>query len=185
MSVPQFHAAQKPADRKRRWIKPAAIAAIAFILGFAAGGGKEAEPVAQDSAAPTLEAKVDDLEKKNDELANQLNDAQGMVSQLEAEKSASAAAPPPTVEAAAAPTPEPAPAPAPATTQTPAPAPTTEAPAPAPEPAPTAAPEPQSASAYYANCDEAKAAGAAPLQAGDPGYRAGLDRDGDGTACEN
>jgi hypothetical protein len=37
---------------------------------------------------------------------------------------------------------------------------------------------------YYANCSEARAAGAAPLYVGDPGYRAGLDRDGDGIACE-
>jgi hypothetical protein len=37
---------------------------------------------------------------------------------------------------------------------------------------------------YYANCDAARAAGAAPLHAGDPGYRSGLDRDNDGVACE-
>ena len=37
---------------------------------------------------------------------------------------------------------------------------------------------------YYANCAAARAAGAAPLNRGDPGYRAGLDRDGDGVACE-
>lgn len=37
---------------------------------------------------------------------------------------------------------------------------------------------------YYANCGEARAAGAAPLYVGDPGYRPGLDRDGDGVACE-
>src|SRR5207302_1787123 len=30
----------------------------------------------------------------------------------------------------------------------------------------------------------ANAAGAAPLLRGEPGYRAGLDRDGDGVACE-
>lgn len=39
-------------------------------------------------------------------------------------------------------------------------------------------------SAYYANCDAARAAGAAPLHVGDPGYRTGLDRDHDGVACE-
>lgn len=39
-------------------------------------------------------------------------------------------------------------------------------------------------SAYYKNCAAARAAGAAPLSSGDPGYRSGLDRDGDGTACE-
>jgi hypothetical protein len=37
---------------------------------------------------------------------------------------------------------------------------------------------------YYANCSEAVAAGAAPLHAGTPGYRSGLDGDGDGVACE-
>ena len=39
-------------------------------------------------------------------------------------------------------------------------------------------------SVYYANCTEAKAAGAAPLYQGDPGYRSQLDRDSDGVACE-
>jgi hypothetical protein len=37
---------------------------------------------------------------------------------------------------------------------------------------------------YYPNCTAARAAGAAPLHAGDPGYRAALDRDHDGIACE-
>lgn len=36
----------------------------------------------------------------------------------------------------------------------------------------------------YANCTEAREAGAAPLHRGDPGYSTRLDRDGDGTACE-
>jgi hypothetical protein len=39
-------------------------------------------------------------------------------------------------------------------------------------------------SAFYRNCDAARAAGAAPLNVGDPGYRGELDRDGDGVACE-
>ncbi|MEW1820664.1 DUF1524 domain-containing protein [Arthrobacter sp. NPDC080031] len=43
---------------------------------------------------------------------------------------------------------------------------------------------PAPASVYYANCTAAKAAGAAPLHAGQPGYRTALDRDGDGVACE-
>lgn len=38
--------------------------------------------------------------------------------------------------------------------------------------------------AYYANCAAAKAAGAAPLYRGQPGYSRKLDRDGDGVACE-
>ncbi|MFC9895762.1 excalibur calcium-binding domain-containing protein [Nocardia sp. NPDC127579] len=37
---------------------------------------------------------------------------------------------------------------------------------------------------YYPDCDAARAAGAAPLYRGDPGYRPPLDRDDDGVACE-
>ena len=42
----------------------------------------------------------------------------------------------------------------------------------------------QGGSVYYSSCKEAKAAGAAPLYRGEPGYRRGLDRDRDGIACE-
>lgn len=38
--------------------------------------------------------------------------------------------------------------------------------------------------AYYRYCADARAAGVAPLYAGEPGYRPALDRDGDGAACE-
>ncbi len=34
------------------------------------------------------------------------------------------------------------------------------------------------------NCDAARAAGAAPIKRGEPGYRSALDGDNDGTACE-
>lgn len=39
-------------------------------------------------------------------------------------------------------------------------------------------------SVYYANCSAARAAGAAPVRRGDPGYAPKLDRDGDGVGCE-
>lgn len=39
-------------------------------------------------------------------------------------------------------------------------------------------------SAQYANCSEARAAGAAPLRRGEPGYDSSLDGDNDGVACE-
>lgn len=38
--------------------------------------------------------------------------------------------------------------------------------------------------AYYPNCAAARAAGVAPIYAGQPGYRPGLDADNDGIACE-
>ncbi|HEY0414192.1 MAG TPA: excalibur calcium-binding domain-containing protein [Allosphingosinicella sp.] len=40
------------------------------------------------------------------------------------------------------------------------------------------------ASVYYPGCNQARAAGAAPIHRGQPGYRAGMDGDGDGIACE-
>lgn len=39
-------------------------------------------------------------------------------------------------------------------------------------------------SGAYRNCTEARAAGAAPVYRGDPGYGPHLDRDGDGVGCE-
>lgn len=92
---------------------------------------------------------------------------------------------------------EPASEPSPTSTSTPAattkPAATTPAvvstPAPA-TPAPTTATvvqqtsQPPVQNVYYANCAAVRAAGKAPLYRGDPGYRSGLDRDGDGVACE-
>lgn len=54
--------------------------------------------------------------------------------------------------------------------------------------APTAAPPPAPGSSggdvYYANCTAARAAGAAPIRLGQPGYRTALDGDKDGVACE-
>ena len=37
---------------------------------------------------------------------------------------------------------------------------------------------------HYANCSAARAARAAPVRRGDPGYGRHLDRDGDGVGCE-
>ncbi|MFB7359418.1 excalibur calcium-binding domain-containing protein [Streptomyces gardneri] len=79
----------------------------------------------------------------------------------------------------------------------PPPPPTTSAPervesepvVPPPPPPPPSEPEPvpeetTGESVYYENCDAARAAGAAPLLLGQPGYRAELDRNKDGVACE-
>ncbi|MEU8621939.1 excalibur calcium-binding domain-containing protein [Streptomyces sp. NPDC048623] len=76
-------------------------------------------------------------------------------------------------------------------------------PAPKPRPTPKPTPEPTydndgstggsgssggsdgGGSAYYANCAAARDADAAPIHRGEPGYRSGLDRDGDGIACDS
>jgi hypothetical protein len=62
----------------------------------------------------------------------------------------------------------------PATTTVPAPPPTSRATVPTTMPS----------SVVYANCAAARAAGAAPIHRGEPGYSLALDRDGDGIACE-
>jgi hypothetical protein len=43
---------------------------------------------------------------------------------------------------------------------------------------------PRGNAVWYENCDAARAAGAAPVRRGDPGYDSHLDGDGDGSACE-
>lgn len=76
-------------------------------------------------------------------------------------------------------------APVPAGQAAPAPAePRPETPEAPPVPA-DLAPVPAAGTAvYYANCAAARAAGAAPLRAGQPGYREQMDGDRDGVACE-
>jgi len=73
------------------------------------------------------------------------------------------------------------------------PAPFLEPPAPAAEPSVESLPPlppfaplmpPIPSSVYYGSCAAARAAGVAPLRVGQPGYRPGLDGDGDGIACE-
>ena len=57
-------------------------------------------------------------------------------------------------------------------------------PAPVPPPAPAPGRAPAPAGAPFENCAAARAAGAAPVRRGDPGYGTHLDGDGDGVACE-
>lgn len=44
--------------------------------------------------------------------------------------------------------------------------------------------QPPERGVYYPNCSAARAAGAAPIYAGAPGYRPEMDGDSDGIACE-
>lgn len=71
-------------------------------------------------------------------------------------------------------------APRPSATQ---PLPFAPAPGTAPTPVQRAAPRTAPGRAYR-NCAEARAAGAAPVRRGDPGYGPHLDRDNDGIGCE-
>jgi hypothetical protein len=62
-------------------------------------------------------------------------------------------------------------------------------PPPATDPEPVVTDDPTSAvddpgHVHYDSCDDARAAGAAPVRSGDAGYGTHLDGDGDGIACE-
>ena len=84
--------------------------------------------------------------------------------------------------------PQPKPTPQPQRPQTPQKPHSTPA-RPQPQPAPTRSQSVQSQpeqpqQAHYKNCAAVRAAGRAPIYAGQPGYGSHLDRDGDGVACE-
>jgi hypothetical protein len=49
---------------------------------------------------------------------------------------------------------------------------------------PAPAPAKKNSSVSYANCTEARQAGASNIRRGQPGYASHLDRDNDGLACE-
>ena len=57
-------------------------------------------------------------------------------------------------------------------------------PAPPPAPPPPAQGTGAAPGVHYDNCDAVRAAGAAPIHVGDPGYSRDLDPDGDGVGCE-
>ncbi len=65
----------------------------------------------------------------------------------------------------------------------PAPAPAPPAPQPAP-PAPAPLVQLPVAEVFYQNCTAVRAAGAAPIRVGQPGFQPKFDRDGDGVGCE-
>lgn len=69
-----------------------------------------------------------------------------------------------------------------AAVETAAPSPVPASAAPAPKPAP--APNPAPSDVVYKNCNEVRAAGAAPIRTGEPGFSTRFDGDGDGVGCE-
>ncbi|WP_255574133.1 excalibur calcium-binding domain-containing protein [Austwickia sp. TVS 96-490-7B] len=75
-------------------------------------------------------------------------------------------------------------APAPAASEAPAPAPAPDEEADSQGGGHSGANQQHPSGVYYRSCKEARAAGAAPIRRGQPGYRSGLDRDNDGIACE-
>ncbi|MHA7190539.1 GmrSD restriction endonuclease domain-containing protein [Arthrobacter sp. MDT2-16] len=130
---------------------------------------------------------------EHDAMATILSDCDGILAPTN-QMAPSVAAPAEPVEEAAPvvpvapapPSPAP-PAPAPVVPEPVAPpvvAPAPVAPAPAPAPVAPAPVAPVAPAASYANCAAVRAAGAAPIYAGTPGFQAKFDGDGDGVGCE-
>lgn len=71
------------------------------------------------------------------------------------------------------------------TTETPTPPPPPPPPATTTKPKPTTQPKPTPAPVFFATCEDARRAGAAPLYWGQPGYRVELDANRNGVACES
>ncbi|SDE70541.1 Excalibur calcium-binding domain-containing protein [Blastococcus fimeti] len=199
-AMPGFPGPVQPAQKQpKRWLKWA-IPLFAFLVGVGVGGtGQEKEDVTAAPAYVSLKSELTETQDQADELAEEVEAAeerierataageerlaqqtaeqdarsaeldareQALVSREAAAAAAEAAKPAPAAPKPAPAAPKPAPAPA---VQAPAPAPQVQAPAP---------------SAYYKNCDAARAAGAAPVRRGDAGYGSHLDRDDDGIGCE-
>lgn len=160
-SWPQPTLQDTPPRRPRvpGWAKASGIGVAAFVLG-ASTGGDDTEPL----RATSVQVTETETETERERFTEVETVTEAGPTVTEAAPTVTVTEVAPAAAAAPAPVPEPEPAPQPA------------------PPAPVAPPPP--ASAYYDNCDAARTAGAAPLYQGEPGYRAGLDRDNDGIACE-
>lgn len=198
--MPGFPGAPQPPQKSsKRWL-PWVIPVLAFILGVGVGGTGQQEDVTAAPAYVSLKSELTDTQVEADRLAEQVEAAEErierataagedrlakqtaevearrlLLDQREQDLVAREAAAQAAAEAAAS-APKPPPVAAKPSAQAPAPKPpAVQAPV---------APAPQATSTYYKNCDAVRAAGAAPVRVGDPGYAGHLDRDGDGIGCE-
>jgi septal ring factor EnvC (AmiA/AmiB activator) len=165
--APEPSGPTKPKWYRRKATHLAAAGLLGLMIGSSGGDDQDATITTLRSDVAASEEKADGWKTRAEAIESDLQASQKRVSDLETELAAARKAAAEAESKAAAAVAPVAPAPA--------------EPAPA---APAAEPEPAVQDAYYANCAEARAAGAAPIRAGEPGYRKGLDRDGDGVACD-
>jgi hypothetical protein len=164
--TPEPGGTTKPRWYRRKATQLAAAGLLGLMIGSSGGDDQDATITALRSDFSASEEKADGWKTRAEAIESDLQASQRRVSDLEAELAAAKKATAEAESKAAVVAPV-------------APVPAEPAPA-----APAAEPEPAVEDAYYANCAEARAAGAAPIRAGEPGYRKGLDRDGDGVACD-
>lgn len=156
-----------PVDR--RWTAVGSVAFALFVASMAVMPPTEAAPLPAATPVPT-------------------SSATAWATPVRAAVAPTSASPTPSSSPTPISSPNPSIAPESAPSYTPLPEPAyTPAPAPAytPPPAQVYTPPPAPVqSTYYANCSAVRAAGAAPIMRGEPGYSSKLDRDDDGIACE-
>jgi colicin import membrane protein len=177
--VPVPAAPDKKQEQLLRW----GIPALALVIGVIAGGAITESDVEASPAYLTLQSELTSTQQEADVLANDVADAEARIRQAAEEGEARLAARTAELdgrsaqldqreqelvarEAVAAQAPQGVTRPAPAAAVPAAPAP------------------PAASTTYFKNCDAARAAGAAPVRRGDPGYGSHLDREGDGIGCE-
>jgi hypothetical protein len=176
----------EPEKKPNRWLRWA-IPVLAFVIGVGVGGsGSEAEPDVEASPAYlSLQSELTSTQQEADVLEDEVADAEARIRRATEDGEARLAARTAELDgrsaqldqrekdlvareaaAAAALAPQPVTRPAP------------------PAAVPAAPAPPAAVSTNFKNCDAVRAAGAAPVRRGDPGYGSHLDRDGDGVGCE-
>jgi hypothetical protein len=183
--------APKEKLRKRKWVQITGTAVVAFIIGLAAAGSPEPTPATgkADRPAVTAPAKNDaaltkatrEAERLKTQVAALHKHEKLVVARVQgraraAQRTAVRAA---TAQVRAQARAQQRRAVAAAVSQTKADAATESV------SAPTDDSSGGGGDVYYENCDAARAAGAAPISQGEPGYASHLDRDGDGVGCDS
>jgi multidrug efflux pump subunit AcrA (membrane-fusion protein) len=198
MQLPLEPSAEQPAGNRRRWLRWA-MPLVAFVLGVGVGGAGNGTDVTTTPQYQSLQAQLDTVQDQAGELSDEVAAGQererqaAAAAQAEIEQQTAAISQRATAldqreqdlvaregalqaaeQAASS-----------SRTGTSAGGSSSGSVSSGAGGASVVAPEPQvSASASYGNCSEARAAGAAPVRVGDPGYGRHLDRDGDGVGCE-
>jgi len=165
----------------RLWVTSAERQAISTVL--VTCGAKPAAPLVLPKPSPSKIASTPAMRTSTPAMRTSTPAMRTSTPAMRTSTPAMSTVAPPAVTVHAVPTASP------ATTSIERPAETTTPPPPVPTPELTEAtletPTTQTDSdVSYASCAAVRAAGAAPLHRGDAGYRAGLDRDDDGVACE-
>jgi hypothetical protein len=200
MQLPVQPPAEQSPGRRRRWLRWA-VPLLAFLLGIGVGGSGDQPDVTTTPQYQSLQAELDTAQDEAGELGDDVAAAEeqvrqaGAAAQAQIEQQTAAISQRAaaldqreqdlTARESALRAAEQAAGRSRSSTSTGSSSSSSASVSSGPGSASVVEPEAQvSAGASYANCSAARAAGAAPVRVGDPGYGRHLDRDGDGVGCE-